>query len=76
MSNRTCSGCGMPVEGEAYHPWAACELFKASHSSKTVEANLQAVVEYGMRAQRAGVSIETAMSDLSRVVNPSLPTAL
>lgn len=68
--NKTCAGCGMPVNGAAYHPYVACELFKSVKHSGTVTANIQAVVEYGMKAQRKGVSIEKAMSDISSVHEP------
>jgi hypothetical protein len=46
------------------------EADKATHSSKQVEANLRAVVEYGMRAERNGVDIDTAMTNIGKVVNP------
>jgi hypothetical protein len=36
-------------------------------NSDKVESNLRAVVEYGMRAERGGVSLETAMRDISKV---------
>lgn len=59
-----CAACGMHVEGSAYHPWAACELFKRVRNGNQVEANLRAVVEYGMKAERAGVSLDRAMADI------------
>lgn len=45
-----CQQCGMIVSPcHAYHPYAACMMFKASHSGKEVTANLQDVVEYGAK---------------------------
>ena len=45
MSSRlgVCQECGMEVEKNEYHPYAACLLFKASHNSKVVNENLKAV---------------------------------
>ncbi len=63
-----CKQCGMFVgEGPRYHPFAACLMMKAARSGDTVKANLRAVVKYGMDAQRAGVSLERAMRDLTSV---------
>jgi hypothetical protein len=50
-----------------YHPYAACVMFRQLSNSDKVESNLRAVVEYGMRAERGGVSLETAMRDISKV---------
>ena len=62
-----CQQCGMLVEHPAeYHPYALCLMVKAS-SSKTAIPNLRAVIEYGMKAERAGVSVEEAMRDLKSV---------
>lgn len=61
----SCASCGMHLPVAAYHPFAACELFKALWHSGQVQANLRAVVEYGMAAERAGVSLERAMSDIA-----------
>lgn len=41
-----CAECGMPVSGE-YHPYAACLMFRASHDSEVVRANLKAVLDDG-----------------------------
>lgn len=61
-----CSACGMHVgKPAAYHPHIACLAFKAAGNGNTVEANLRAVVQYGMDAQRAGVSLDRAMADIS-----------
>ena len=49
----TCADCGMPVAPGEYHPFAACLMFKACHSSDTVRANLAAVVEYGRQSVSA-----------------------
>jgi hypothetical protein len=40
-------------------------MFQAARNGNTVEANLRAVVEYGMKAERAGVSLDRAMADIS-----------
>ena len=64
-----CAGCGMLTESpREYHPWAVCELFKATRNSRITFANIAAVVEYGMKAQKAGVSIEDAMRDFNLVL--------
>jgi hypothetical protein len=49
----------------AYHPYAACLMMQASKNGHTVEANPRAVVKYGMMAERAGVSLERAMADVT-----------
>lgn len=63
-----CANCGMPIGADnrlfAYHPYAACLMFQASHNSATVEANLRAVVEYGMDCQRLGISLDRAMRNI------------
>lgn len=41
-----CPECGMPTNGE-YHPYAACLMFRACKDSKTVKANLDAVLREG-----------------------------
>lgn len=33
-----CSECGMPCTPSEFHPFAACLMFKASHSSEVVRA--------------------------------------
>jgi len=48
-----------------YHPHAACLMFRGCHNGNTVDANLRAVVEYGMKAQAAGVPLEKAMDDIT-----------
>lgn len=60
--------CGMLIAGpREYHPHAACTLFKQLKSSEHVFHSLSAVVEYGMRAQRAGVDLDQAMHDFGTV---------
>ena len=67
-----CSGCGMLVEETPnYHPYAACLMFKACRNGNTVEVNLKAVVEYGMKAQARGVDIGTAMKNIGSVLHPA-----
>lgn len=52
----------------AYHPYAACLMFQQSRSSENVRANLAAVVDYGMKAAKAGVTLEQALSDFNSVL--------
>lgn len=42
-----CHDCGMPCSYGDYHPYAACLMFKDSHSSEIVRENLQAILEEG-----------------------------
>ncbi|MEO0467601.1 MAG: hypothetical protein AAF216_13755 [Pseudomonadota bacterium] len=66
----TCFNCGMHTNSPAeYHPYAACLMFEAARDGDTVEANLRAVVEYGMRAQALGLSLDEAMSDIRLVIH-------
>ena len=66
--NTSCQECGMLVgEGPRYHPYAACLMMKAAKNGTTVEANLQAVVKFGMDAQRSGVSLKRAMEHFPSV---------
>ncbi len=44
-----CAECGMPVAGDAYHPYAACLMFKQCHNSETVKASLMAVVAFAQK---------------------------
>ena len=41
-----CAECGMPCAPREYHPYAACLMFKACHSSTMVRENLEAVVNH------------------------------
>lgn len=69
MENR-CAGCGMTLkEPYEYHPYAACELFKATGSSESARLNIRAMIRYGMDAERQGVSLDDACGDLRRVTN-------
>lgn len=63
-----CAGCGMlTLSNVDYHPYAACVMFKRLLSSEKVEASLKAVIEYGMKAERAGLSPEEAIRDIRKV---------
>jgi len=65
---KKCGCCGMPTNGAVeYHPYAACLMFHQTHSSIVVEANLKAVVEYGMLTAELGISLEDAMRDITKV---------
>lgn len=68
MNNDHCAACGMAIEAPAYHPYLACVAFKALQDGNKVQANLRAVVEYGMKAAEAKVSIDKAMQNISRVI--------
>jgi hypothetical protein len=60
--------CGMLIGGpREYHPFAACEMFRAMRNGEAVFQNLAAVVEYGMKAQAAGVDLDQAMHDFALV---------
>lgn len=64
-----CSCCGMGAgPPRTYHPYAACLMFQQSRSSENVRANLATVVDYGMKAQKAGVTLEQALSDFNSVL--------
>ena len=68
-----CSQCGMSgTEAPKYHPYAACLMFRGVGDGRTVDANLRAVVEYGMTVQKHGISLDEAMSNLSAVVVAAL----
>lgn len=71
-----CAECGMAGEPRAFHPFAVCALFKLWRNSVTVEANIRYVIEYGMKAERAGVSVEDAMRDFNLVDNAKPATTL
>ena len=63
-----CAECGMMTNHPAqFHPFAACMMFAYGHNGKQVQNNLRAVVEYGMKAQRKGVSLDDAMRLITTV---------
>ena len=45
--DKKCNECGMPVKDSAFHPYAACLMFKACNNSDTVTKNLEAVLKHG-----------------------------
>jgi hypothetical protein len=60
-----CARCGMNLlSATDYHPFAACVMFQGLKDGDRVEANIKAVIEYGMKAQAAGISAEQAMRDI------------
>lgn len=64
--------CGMAdAEAPTYHPYAACLMFFACANGDTVADNLRAVVAYGMKAQKAGVTLDEAMSDIRWMAAPT-----
>jgi hypothetical protein len=46
-----CASCGMVGPPGEYHPFAACELFKVHRDSRTVRANIYAVVAFGRKSE-------------------------
>ena len=67
--NSQCAECGMTLQTtREFHPWAACVFFKAGRTAPTVRGNIKAIVEYGMKAQKKGVSLKDAMADVAKVV--------
>lgn len=61
-----CSSCGMTKNSPTeFHPAAACALFEHLKNSPLVEANIRFVVEYGMKAQKHGLSLDQAMNDIT-----------
>jgi hypothetical protein len=51
-----CQQCGMWVDPKKlYHPYAACLMFMACKNGNTVQANLDAVVDYGRLQERLQV---------------------
>ena len=43
-----CQECGMSIDSDQYHPYAACLMFKGCHDGDIVQANLDAVIVYGL----------------------------
>ena len=69
----TCQQCGMHVENATdYHPYAACLMFKACHDGNKVQANLDAVVEYGEREGRKD-ALGVTEADIAETKYESLP---
>ena len=68
-----CQECGMSVFETEYHPYAACLMFKACRSSRTVTANLRAVMELGTdkKAKKSGEAYDFPMLD-----GPNIPLEL
>jgi hypothetical protein len=60
-----CGDCGMPCEPNEYHPFAACLMFTACHSSTTVRENLNAVRGVPLAAVEALVSKWTELAELA-----------
>lgn len=69
MEFKKCATCGMNLLSSTdYHPHVACQLFRQTHSSDKVESGLKSVIEYGMKAQKLGLSSEQAMRDITKVI--------
>lgn len=52
MMDDYCRECQMPGEPGAYHPYAACLMFKQCRNSETVHANLQAVLQHAQHRKK------------------------
>ncbi len=50
-----------------FHPYAACTMFRQLRDGVKVKANLRFVVAFGMKAQRRGIDLDTAMRDITSV---------
>lgn len=63
-----CNACGMILSSATeYHPFLACRAFETIRNGNTVQGNLKKVVEYGMKAQKQGLTITEAMNELDKV---------
>ena len=62
-----CAACGMRAAG-TYHPYTACLIYRQSRSADVTRANIAAVVDYGMKAAKAGVTLEQALNDFTAVI--------
>jgi hypothetical protein len=61
-----CAGCGMiTLSPTEYHPFGACAMFKILLSSDQARQSLRAIVEYGMQAERQGLTLDQATGDIS-----------
>ena len=67
-----CAACGMLTMPREYHPFAACDWYRRASNRAHVIANIRAVVEYGMRAQSSGVTLDQAMSDHTIVLGQAV----
>jgi hypothetical protein len=64
-----CGECGMMLQAQReYHSFTVCKLFQYLRDSDTVRGNIKAVIEYGMKAQKAGISSDDAMADFNLVI--------
>lgn len=65
MALTTCQECGMtvPRAGE-YHSFAVCLIYKQCQNRQSTIENIRSTIEYGMRAERQGKTIEQAMAGL------------
>lgn len=61
MNGSECKQCGMLVEpANAYHPYAACLMFKACRDGNVVQANLDAVVTHAKQPDEPVADDEAA----------------
>jgi len=70
MSESKCSACGMTISSpREYHSFVACKLFQQTKNSRIVKMNILAVIEYGMKAQKEGLTTpEQAFNDFNLVL--------
>ena len=50
-ANPICKSCGMPIEKDEFHPYAACLMFKGCLDAEVVRANLDAVIAHGVQIE-------------------------
>ncbi|HEX5704914.1 MAG TPA: hypothetical protein VFX97_17075 [Pyrinomonadaceae bacterium] len=48
-----CGECGMLVDAQEYHPYAACVMYRQLGQAEKVNSNLRAVVLHGVDMERA-----------------------
>lgn len=72
-----CGQCGMCLKGpNDYHPYAACMMFGFCHDGNQVQANLDAVVEYGRKSAEgtpvtAGAVMHQSAKDAASAMSES-----
>lgn len=63
-----CKKCGMLLTSKReYHPYVACELYLRTSQAEKVEDWLRGIIQYGMAAEKQGVSLDAAMRDTTKV---------
>lgn len=68
-----CGECGMEVEPAAYHPYAACLMYKGCHRSDIVQANLDGVRAFGAQYDSGFDDMADLNADLKAALRYWLP---